>query len=81
MFKLLLPVFLSLNFFFKYSLFDMPFSYHSHSGQFCHHGYGELEQVVQQAIKKNFKIYGLTEHMPRFDQSELYPEELEVGIP
>jgi histidinol-phosphatase (PHP family) len=59
----------------------MPFSYHSHSGQFCHHGYGELEQVVQQAIKKKFKIYGLTEHMPRFDQSELYPEELEVSVP
>ncbi|ORZ22576.1 Polymerase/histidinol phosphatase-like protein [Absidia repens] len=57
----------------------MPFSYHSHSGQFCHHGYGELEQVVQQAIKKEFKIYGLTEHMPRFDTTELYPEELEAN--
>ncbi|KAI8096226.1 polymerase/histidinol phosphatase-like protein [Halteromyces radiatus] len=57
----------------------MPYSYHSHSGQFCHHGYGELEQVVQQAIEKKFKIYGLTEHMPRFDQTELYPEELEAS--
>ncbi|KAI8343869.1 Polymerase/histidinol phosphatase-like protein [Chlamydoabsidia padenii] len=56
----------------------MPYSYHSHSGQFCHHGYGELEQVVQQAINKNFKIYGLTEHMPRFDKKELYPEELDA---
>lgn len=57
----------------------MPYSYHSHSGQFCHHGYGELEHVVQQAIEKNFKVYGLTEHMPRFDQKELYPEELDVS--
>ncbi|CAO3612978.1 unnamed protein product [Cunninghamella blakesleeana] len=56
----------------------MPYSYHSHSGQFCHHGYGELEQVIQQAIKKGFKIYGLTEHMPRYENKELYPEEIEA---
>ncbi|CAO3644327.1 unnamed protein product [Cunninghamella echinulata] len=56
----------------------MPYSFHSHSGQFCHHGYGELEQVIQQAIKKGFKIYGLTEHMPRYEYKELYPEEIEA---
>ncbi|KAL0082257.1 polymerase/histidinol phosphatase-like protein [Phycomyces blakesleeanus] len=57
----------------------MPFSYHSHSGQFCHHGYGKLEDVVKQAIRKGFKVYGLSEHMPRFDSNHLYPEEIQAN--
>lgn len=56
----------------------MPYSYHSHSGQFCKHGYGLLEDVVKEAIRKGFHGYGLSEHMPRYDDSELYPEEIEV---
>lgn len=58
---------------------DMPYSFHSHSGQFCHHGYGKLEDVVKEAIRKGFKVYGLSEHMPRFEQGELYPEEIEAS--
>lgn len=56
----------------------MPYSFHSHSGQFCKHGYGLLEDVVKEAVRKNFHTYGLSEHMPRFSYSELYPEEIEV---
>ncbi|KAI9489809.1 Polymerase/histidinol phosphatase-like protein [Zychaea mexicana] len=56
----------------------MPYSYHSHSGQYCHHGYGLLEDVVKEAIRKGFHAYGLSEHMPRFADSELYPEEIEA---
>ncbi|KAI8969971.1 Polymerase/histidinol phosphatase-like protein [Mycotypha africana] len=56
----------------------MPYSLHSHSGQFCKHGYGLLEDVVKEAIRKGFYVYGLTEHMPRFADSELYPEEIEA---
>ncbi|KAI8143530.1 Polymerase/histidinol phosphatase-like protein [Fennellomyces sp. T-0311] len=56
----------------------MPYSYHSHSGQYCHHGYGLLEDVVKEAVRKGFHAYGLSEHMPRFAASELYPEELEA---
>ncbi|GAA5796637.1 hypothetical protein HPULCUR_002010 [Helicostylum pulchrum] len=56
----------------------MPYSYHSHSGQFCKHGYGLLEDVVKEAIRKGFHGYGLSEHMPRYDDSELYPEEIEA---
>lgn len=59
----------------------MPYSYHSHSGQFCKHGYGLLEDVVKEAIRKGFHAYGLSEHMPRYDDSELYPEEIEVITP
>lgn len=58
---------------------EMPYSFHSHSGQFCHHGYGQLEDVVKEAIRKGFKVYGLSEHMPRFERGELYPEEIEAS--
>ncbi|CEI93783.1 hypothetical protein RMCBS344292_08009 [Rhizopus microsporus] len=57
----------------------MPYSFHSHSGQFCHHGHGLLEDVVKEAIRKKFRVYGLTEHMPRYAESELYPEEIEAN--
>ncbi|KAF8581825.1 histidinol-phosphatase [Ramaria rubella] len=53
----------------------MLFSHHSHSGQFCKHASGTLEDVVLEAIKKGFTIYGLTEHVPRYRLDDLYPEE------
>ncbi|KAI8981010.1 Polymerase/histidinol phosphatase-like protein [Pilobolus umbonatus] len=56
----------------------MPYSFHSHSGQFCKHGYGLLEDVVKEAIRKGFYTYGLSEHMPRYVDTELYPEEIEA---
>ncbi|KIJ22694.1 hypothetical protein M422DRAFT_196875, partial [Sphaerobolus stellatus SS14] len=57
----------------------MLFSHHSHSGQFCKHAVGTLEEVVKAAIAKGFKIYGLTEHVPRYRTEDLYPEE--QGLP
>ncbi|CAG8459504.1 11732_t:CDS:2 [Diversispora eburnea] len=53
----------------------MPFSLHSHSGQFCEHATGNLEEIIQEAIKKKFLIYGLSEHCPRYRAQDLYPEE------
>ncbi|KAH9941534.1 polymerase/histidinol phosphatase-like protein [Amylocystis lapponica] len=53
----------------------MPYSHHSHSGQFCKHGSGNLEDVVLEAIKQGFIVYGLTEHVPRYHLDDLYPEE------
>ncbi|TFK71126.1 histidinol phosphate phosphatase H [Pluteus cervinus] len=53
----------------------MPHSHHSHSGQFCKHAVGTLEEVVVEAIRQEFKVYGLTEHMPRYRPEDLYPEE------
>ncbi|OZJ06765.1 hypothetical protein BZG36_00410 [Bifiguratus adelaidae] len=58
----------------------MPVSFHSHSGQFCHHATGSLEQVIQSAIAKGFSVYGLSEHMPRFQEAYLYPEEIEASV-
>ncbi|KAK4989396.1 hypothetical protein LTR50_003272 [Elasticomyces elasticus] len=52
----------------------MPFSHHSHSGQFCGHAKNTLEEMVQAAIDKGMTTFALTEHMPR-DVEDLYPEE------
>jgi len=57
----------------------MPHSHHSHSGQFCAHAKGTLEEVVGAAIEKGFRTYGLSEHCPRYRQQDLYPEEIESG--
>ena len=53
----------------------MPFSHHSHSGQFCGHAENTLEEVVQTAVSKQMHLYALTEHMPR-EEEDLYPEEV-----
>ncbi|KAI9209898.1 Polymerase/histidinol phosphatase-like protein [Polychytrium aggregatum] len=53
----------------------MVVSLHSHSGQFCLHAHGNLEDVVLKAIEKGFKVYGLSEHVPRSRAQDLYPEE------
>ncbi|GMF94071.1 unnamed protein product [Aspergillus oryzae] len=53
----------------------MPFSHHSHSGQFCPgHAKDSLEEVIQLAIAKKFQVFCLTEHMPR-GKEDFYPEE------
>lgn len=54
----------------------MPYSHHSHSGQFCKHAAGTLEDVVREAIRQCFDVYGLTEHVPRYRLADLYPEEV-----
>ncbi|KAG6013107.1 hypothetical protein E4U54_007078 [Claviceps lovelessii] len=54
----------------------MAFTMHSHSGQFCPgHAVDQLEDIVQHAIKLGFKTMGLSEHMPRYEERDLYPEE------
>ena len=54
----------------------MPHSHHSHSGQYCKHASGLLEEVVKEAIRQHFEVYGLTEHVPRYREVDLYPEEV-----
>ena len=57
----------------------MPFSHHSHSGQFCPgHAVNELEECVQTAIRKGLLVFSLTEHMPRHEV-DFYPEERVSG--
>ncbi|KAH9921936.1 histidinol-phosphatase [Epithele typhae] len=58
----------------------MPVSHHSHSGQFCKHAVGTLEDVILQAIAQGFVVYGLTEHVPRYRADDLYPEESDLTL-
>ncbi|KAI9720262.1 MAG: hypothetical protein M1812_003080 [Candelaria pacifica] len=54
----------------------MPYSHHSHSGQFCGHADNSLEEMVQEAIARGMQVFALTEHMPRDQDEDMYPEEL-----
>ncbi|SPO32643.1 related to HIS2 - histidinol-phosphatase [Ustilago trichophora] len=58
----------------------MPHSHHSHSGQFCSHAKDTLSQVLQRAQSLGFTHFHLSEHVPRQNTSELYPEELEANL-
>ncbi|EPS44137.1 hypothetical protein H072_1868 [Dactylellina haptotyla CBS 200.50] len=58
----------------------MPFSHHSHSGQFCAHAKDTLEECILAAISKNLRTFCLTEHMPRNEPRDLYPEEIEASF-
>lgn len=60
----------------------MPwFSYHGgHSGEFCKHAKGGLEDVVQRAIAAGFSHYGLSEHVARYRDEDLFPEEKALAL-
>lgn len=55
----------------------MPWSHHSHSGQFCGHATNTLEEVVQAAISKKMSTFCLTEHIAR-QEYDFYPDEDKV---
>ena len=58
----------------------MPFTHHSHSGQFCPgHARSTLEEMVQKAISVGMQVFAMTEHMPRHEE-DFYPEEVEAGF-
>ncbi|KAF2637472.1 histidinol-phosphatase [Massarina eburnea CBS 473.64] len=58
----------------------MPYTHHSHSGQFCGHAKNTLEEMVQTAIAKGFLTYAMTEHIPR-PIEDFYPEEKDDHTP
>lgn len=51
-----------------------------HSGEFCSHGRGTLEEVVRAYIDRGFARVGLTEHMPPGDDRRLYPDEVAASL-
>lgn len=55
-------------------------SHHSHSGQYVEHAKDTLEEVVAEAIRCKMQSFCLTEHMPRLDSRDIYPEEIELGM-
>ena len=58
----------------------MPFSHHSHSGQFCGHATNTLEEVVQDAIGKGMTTFCMTEHIHR-GRIDFYPNEEKYHTP
>jgi len=44
--------------------------------EFCTHAVDCLEDVILGAIRQKFDTFALTEHMPRDQPSDLYPEEV-----
>lgn len=58
----------------------MPWTHHSHSGQFCGHATSTLEEVVQTALDKKMTTLCLTEHIPR-DRVDFYPGEEKSHTP
>ncbi|CCG81845.1 Histidinol-phosphatase [Taphrina deformans PYCC 5710] len=55
-------------------------SHHSHSGQYCTHATGDLEDCIREAIKQKFEIFCLTEHIPRYREQDLYPGETQTLV-
>ncbi|KOS21159.1 putative histidinol-phosphatase [Escovopsis weberi] len=56
----------------------MAFTMHSHSGQFCpSHAVDQLEDIIKHAISLGYRTIGLSEHMPRYEAIDLYPDELD----
>ena len=51
-----------------------------HSGEFCSHASGTLEETIRSYIDRGFARVGLTEHMPPADDRWLYPEERAAGL-
>lgn len=52
------------------------FSFHGgHNGESCRHARGTLDEVLAAAHARGFTTYGCSEHVPRDDARDLYPEE------
>ena len=58
-----------------------PVSVHGgHSGQFCGHARGTLEEMVLAYIDQGYPWVGITEHMPPVTDAFVYPEEKSAGL-
>lgn len=51
-----------------------------HSGEFCCHGSGTLEEVILSYLDRGFSRVGITEHIPPPDDRYLYPDEIAAGF-
>ncbi|RKP03697.1 hypothetical protein CXG81DRAFT_29197 [Caulochytrium protostelioides] len=53
---------------------------HCHSGEFCAHASGTLAETVAAAAAQGFRVLGLSEHVPRTADADLYPEERAASL-
>lgn len=51
-----------------------------HSGQFCEHATGTLRDILEAAVKADYQTFGVSEHVPRFEERFLYKSEKEKGL-
>ena len=51
-----------------------------HSGEFCEHAEGRLEEVLEAAVAAGYHTFGVTEHAPRGESRFLYATEKEKGF-
>ncbi len=50
-----------------------------HSGEFCCHAQGTLEEMILSYIQRGFRRVGITEHIPPESNRWLYPDEIDAG--
>ena len=50
-----------------------------HCGEFCEHARGTLRGALDAAVEAGFRIYGLSEHAPRYEQHHIYDSERAKG--
>ncbi|KAK9478148.1 polymerase/histidinol phosphatase-like protein [Lipomyces japonicus] len=55
-------------------------SHHSHSGEYVLHAKDNLDDIVNLAIERGFTTYCLTEHIPRNNDQDFYPEEKHLKV-
>lgn len=50
-----------------------------HSGAFCDHAEGTLQQILESAVAQQMSVFGISEHAPRLGERFLYTREIELG--
>ena len=50
-----------------------------HSVEYCDHARDTLKMLVEAAIDRGYRVFGMTEHAPRLGQMFLYSEEQKLG--
>lgn len=50
-----------------------------HSVDYCDHAHSTLREMLDAAVEKGFRIFGITEHAPRTEDRFLFPEERAMG--
>lgn len=56
-------------------------SFHGgHSGEFCEHAAGRLEELVVAAIDAGMRAFGISEHMPPSRPEDRYTDEVAAGL-
>ncbi|HZP79993.1 MAG TPA: histidinol-phosphatase [Chthonomonadaceae bacterium] len=50
-----------------------------HSGEFCDHADGTLEEILEAAVAAGYRTFGVSEHVPRSQARFLYSEERQRG--